>query len=86
MRILETKRSFRQEFKRQIRFAITAAIGFTIAFAWRNAIFDGFESFVARLLDVQEGHYLTEVYTAIAMTVFGVFLIFLTSKMLRERN
>ena len=84
MNVLNTNRSFRLEFKRQIRLAITAAIGFTIAFAWRNAIFDGFLSFVSRMLDVTEDHYLTEVYTAIAITLVGVIFIFLTAKILRE--
>lgn len=84
MKIFETKRSFRLEFKRQIRLAIVAAIGFSVAFAWRNAIFDSFQSFVARFLDLQVGHYMTEVYTAIAITLAGVILIFITSKLLKE--
>jgi hypothetical protein len=85
MNIFETKRSFKLEFKRQLRMAITAAIGFSIAYAWRNAVFDGFENFVARLLDVPTGHYLTEAYTAITITLAGVLLIFLTSKFLRDK-
>jgi hypothetical protein len=86
MRILETKRSFRKEFKRQIRFAIVAAIGFSVAFAWRQAIFDAFQNYVSRVLDIQPGHYLTEIYTAITITVVGVLLIMLTSKILKEKN
>jgi hypothetical protein len=84
MAIFDTKRSFRQEFRRQIRLAIVAAIGFTIAWAWRNAIFDSFQSFVARFLDIQEGHYLTEIYTAIVITLAGVLLIYICSKFLKE--
>lgn len=33
MRIFQTKRSFRKEFKRQIKLAIIAAVGFTVAFS-----------------------------------------------------
>jgi len=84
MSIFETKRSFRKEFKRQIRLALVAAIGFTIAFAWRNAVFDAFQSFVARFLDVAPDHYLSELYTAIVITLFGVILIFITSKLLQD--
>ena len=84
MGFFDIKRSFGQEFKRQIRLAVVAAIGFTIAFAWRNAVFDAFQTYVARILDVQVGHYLTEVYTAIAITIAGVILIFFTSKILKE--
>lgn len=84
MKIFQAKRSFKAEFKRQIRLAVTAAIGFTIAFAWRNAIFEAFQSFVSRFLDVPIGHYLSETYTALAITLGGVLLILLTSKVLRE--
>lgn len=84
MKILQTKRSFKLEFKRQIRMAITAAIGFSIAYAWREAIFDTFQNFVTRFLDVPEGHYLSESYTAVAITIAGVAAILLTSKVLKE--
>ena len=84
MKIFQTKRSFKSEFKRQLRLAIAAAIGFTVAFAWRTAIFDGFQSFVARFLDIPIGHYLSETYTALAITIAGVLLIFLTSRILKE--
>ena len=77
MKYFEVKRSFKKEFRRQIRLAILAAIGFTIAFAWKRAIFDSFQSFVTRFLD--------ETYTAIAITLVGVLLIFISSKILRDK-
>jgi len=85
MKYFEVKRSFKKEFRRQIRLAILAAIGFTIAFAWKRAIFDSFQSFVTRFLDVPVGHYLSETYTAIAITLVGVLLIFISSKILRDK-
>lgn len=84
MKVFKTKRSFRKEFKRQIKFAIIAAIGFTIAFAWREAVFSTFQSFVARFLDVTPDHYLSENYTALAITIAGVLVIFITSKLLKD--
>lgn len=84
MEILKTKRSFRKEFKRQLRLAIAAAIGFTIGYAWRNAIFAFFQSFVSRFMDVPLGHYTTESYTALAITLAGVLLILVTSRLLEE--
>ncbi len=84
MEILRTRRSFRKEFKKQLRFAITAAIGFSIAYGWRNAIFDSFQSFISRFFDMPIGHYMTEVYTATALTLVGVILIFITAKLLKE--
>ena len=77
--------SFRKELKRQVRLAVSAAIGFTIAFAWRNAIFDTFQSFVAKSLDLQFGNFVTEVYTAIFISFLGVIFILITSKILEER-
>jgi hypothetical protein len=84
MKILQTKKSFRREFKRQLRLAIVAAIGFTVAFAWRNAVYDTFQNWIARILDVTPQHYTTETYTALGITLFGVLAIFITSRILRE--
>ena len=85
MKYFETKKSFRKEFKRQIRLAILAAIGFTIAFAWKRAVFDTFLDYVSRFMDLPINHYTSEIYTAIAITLLGVILIFITSKLLRDR-
>jgi len=80
----KTSRSFKKEFKKQLRFAIMAAVGFSIAFAWRESIFDTFLNFVSRFLDVPPEQYLTEVYTALAITIAGVILIFITSKLIKD--
>lgn len=84
MKILQPKRSFKREFKRQIRLAIVAAIGFTIAFAWREVIFDTFQDFIVETLDIIEGHPLTEMYTAITITLVGVIAIYASSRLLRD--
>lgn len=84
MPIERPKRSFRSEFKRQIRLAVTAAAGFLIAYAWRDAIFNAFESFLVRFLDVTPGHYLTQTYSAVLTTIVGVLIIFISSKLLRD--
>jgi len=86
IKIHDTKRSFKKEFKRQVRMAVTAAIGFTIAFAWKESVFDAVLNFTSRLLDLAPEHYSTKIYAAIFVTLLGVLLIFLTSKMLREKN
>jgi len=85
MKVFQIKKSFKKEFRRQIRLAVIAAIGFTIAFAWKRAVFDTFQNYVSRIMDVPAGQYLTEIYTALAITLFGVLLIFLTSKILKEK-
>jgi len=84
-RLFKTRKSFRKEFRRQMRLALSAAIGFTVAFAWREAIFQTFQSFVSRFFDLTPEHYSTQIYTATAITLLGVLLILLTSKILKEK-
>jgi hypothetical protein len=86
MKLFKVTRSFKKEFRRQMRFAVTAAIGFSIAFAWRESIFAMFQSFVSRFFDIVPGHYLTEIYTALMITLIGALLILLTSKVLKEEK
>ena len=83
MRILKTRRTFKKEFKRQLRFAITAGIGFTIAFAWRNAIYDSFHQAVARFSASTQGIQ-SDLVAALAITLAGVLTIFITARLLRE--
>lgn len=61
-----------------------AAIGFTIAFAWRNAIFNTFLDYISRFLNLPIEHFLSEIYAALAITFTGVILIFLSSRLLKE--
>ena len=51
MEILNTKKSFRREFKRQLRYAIAAAVGFIIAFSWRETIISATRDIVERLTE-----------------------------------
>ena len=64
--------------------ALVAGIGFSIAYAWREAIYDTFNEFVARFLEVSPDHFLTHSYTAVAITLAGVLAILATSKLLKE--
>jgi len=86
MKFKKPKKSFRNEFRRQIRLAMTAAIGFTIAFAWREAVFQSFQNVVSRALDLAPEHFTTQIYTATTITVAGVLLILLTSRILKDKN
>ena len=78
-------KSFKKEFKRQIKWAIIAAVGFIVAFAWRNAIYNSSQSIVEKFTDAAD-LILTEFYTAIFVTIVGVLLIMLSSKILRDRK
>ena len=83
MHLFKTKRSFRTEFKRQLRLAITAAIGFSIAFSWRNALYDAIHEAVLRFTTNTQGIQ-SHIVTALVITILGVCIIFLTARLLRD--
>lgn len=78
------RRSLKKEFKKQIRFALIAAIGFIIAFAWRNTIWDSSRLLIEKF-STAAGVVLTDIYTALFITLFGVILLIITSKLLKDR-
>ena len=83
MRLLKTKKNFRKEFKRQLRYAIAAAVGFLIIFAWRDAIIEGTKSLVEKF-QTTTFTATTNVSTAILLTIVGVIIIIITSKLLKD--
>jgi len=83
MRIFKTKKSFRKEFRRQLKFALIAAIGFTVAFAWRNAIFSNTQKLITKLTE-QTQLIQNEFLTALLITFFAVFAILIISKILGD--
>lgn len=83
--VFRIKKSFKKEFKRQIRLAIIAAVGFLIAFSWRDAIYNSSQKFVEKVTSAT-GDILTEFYTALFVSLLGVFLILISSKFLKEKS
>ena len=83
MHLLKTKKGFRKEFRRQLRYAITAACGFLIVFAWRDAIISFTKNIVDKIVKSTE-IVTTNVGTAIVITVIAVGLIILSSKLLKD--
>ena len=82
MEILNTKKSFRKEFKRQLRYAIAAAVGFMIAFSWRETIIASTKEIVERLTEASGN--IVNVYNSLFITLIGVLIIILSSKILEE--
>lgn len=76
-------KKFKFEFKDQIRMALTAAIGFTIAFSWRNTLFTLMQERVSFLASIigQTG---VNFAASISMTILGVILILITSSWLKN--
>ncbi|MBM3247439.1 hypothetical protein FJZ17_02785 [Candidatus Pacearchaeota archaeon] len=84
MRIFKTKRSFKKEFKRQIKWAIAAAVGFTIAYAWRDAVIVLTKDIVTRIAESTRAG-LTSIYSALLITLIGVLIILASSRLLRDK-
>jgi hypothetical protein len=83
MKILKTRRSFRKEFKRQLQLAIVAAIGFTIAYAWKETILNMMENTAINIGNAASLGY-SPLFMPILTTFLGVILIFLLSKILKS--
>jgi len=79
MRLLKTKKNFRKELKRQLRYAIAAAVGFLIIYAWRESILRFTELIVVK---TQDG--VSWISSALIITIIGVLIIILSSKLLKD--
>jgi hypothetical protein len=76
---------FRKEFKRQVRTLILFTLGFTIAFTWRQTIFDVSLNIVKLLTHVQSSAGLS-ILSSIFITLFSLGVIFLTTHWLKDEN
>ena len=74
----------RQEFKSQLRFLIIVALGFTIAFSWRETIFDAVYVLVTSFGEVQNPTY-ASITTSTAITLISLILLFITARLLQTR-
>ena len=85
MKLIRAKKSFKKEFKRQLKYAIIAAIGFIIAFSWREAIYNSINKIVVQVVESNGGRsVMNGMYTSITITILGVFFILLVSRFLRD--
>jgi len=78
-------RRFKKEFKRQLRMLIVITLGFTIAFTWRQTIFDISLSIIKFFTKVQDSSALS-ILASILITVVSLVLIYITSYYLRDNN
>lgn len=82
-RLFKTKRNFRKEFKRQLRYAIAAAVGFMVIFAWRESLINSVRNIVDRFSESTQV-VTTEISTAVLITLIGVLIILFSSKLLKN--
>ena len=83
IRSIRAGEKFKKEFKKQIRMLVIVTLGFTIAFTWRQTIFDASQSIVQFFLDVQSSTTLS-ILTSLLITILSIFLIYLTAHLLKD--
>jgi len=64
---------------------IIVSLGFTIAFTWRQTIFDASQSIVQFFIDIQSSTTLS-VLTSLLITIISIFLIYLTAHFLKDNH
>ncbi|KHO55560.1 MAG: hypothetical protein QT10_C0001G0164 [archaeon GW2011_AR19] len=73
--------SFRKEFRRQIRLALAAAIGFIIAFVWKDFVIKLTGDALSRFLELNP--ITSTLAIAIVVTFIGVLIILISSRILK---
>ena len=76
--------NFKAEFRRQMRLLVIITFAFTIEFSWRQTIFDASKSLVLLITHVQSSTS-ASILTSIFITIVAIILIYLTSKLLKDR-
>jgi len=76
-------RNFKKEFRRQLRMLIVITLGFTIAFTWRQTIFDLSQSFVQLILNIKGSTALT-LLTSTFITLISIILIYIAAHFLKD--
>ncbi|MFQ5531919.1 MAG: hypothetical protein ACE5ES_04850 [Candidatus Nanoarchaeia archaeon] len=84
-RLFHSERRFRNEFRRQLRMLIIVTLGFTIAFTWRQTIFDASQALVQLFTDVQSSTTLS-VLTSLFITIVSILLIYITAHYLKNNG
>ena len=73
--------NFRKEFRRQIRLALAAAIGFIIAFVWKDFVIKLTGDALSRFLELNP--ITSALAIAIVVTFIGVLIILISSRILK---
>ena len=75
-------RLFKKKFKQQIRYGLTAAIGFLIAYAWREPLIRMFRDLSEKLVNSTIS-YEIDIITALIITTLGVLGIIAMTKWMK---
>ena len=76
------QKKFVGQFKENLRIGLSAAVGFVIAFAWREPIWDFLNGFVLKYVKATAGLQ-AGIYSALIITIIGVIIIYFIGKWLK---
>jgi hypothetical protein len=74
---------FRKELKKEARIFIVVAVAFSVAFAWRQTIFDAALVAVNNLFTIN-GEIKASILASTLITLIGIIIILLSSKLLKD--
>ncbi len=78
-------KNFRKDFKHQMKTLVVVGAGFTIAFTWRQTVFDISKRVVQFVTNIRDSSILS-IATSIFTTVFSLVLVLLVIYLLKERT
>jgi hypothetical protein len=76
-------RYFRKEFKQQIKAFVIVTLGFTIAFTWRQTIYEVCQNLIAKYFSTN-GPTTLAILTSTFITIVSIILIYFSSKLFKE--
>lgn len=77
-----SKKNFKKTFKEELRYGLAAAVGFLIAYAWREPLILFFDNFIIQLTQ-STFPYLVKISSALVITVLGVCILWVASRYLK---
>ncbi len=75
--------SFKKDFIHQIKNLVIFTLAFTVAFSWRETVFNSTKSLVQWFLDIQSTELLS-ILTSTTVTIFSLIIIWIMVKSLEE--
>ncbi|MFW5846621.1 MAG: DUF5654 family protein [Nanoarchaeota archaeon] len=83
LNVFHVGKRFKNELRRQIRMLLVFTMGFTIAFSWRQTIFELSQNFVKFLTKIENPNVST-ILTSIFITILALILIYIASYYLKD--
>jgi hypothetical protein len=83
MKLLAFDRPFKSELKKEMRLLVLMTIAFSIAFSWRQTMFDATMWVIEKTFNLEHG-LTSNILASTTITLLGLILIFLTSKWFKK--